>query len=103
MLSVLQLDIILLVAEYWYTPGNVPFTTNVLRYTLWIDLIPILRNESEIRNESLGVILMPFLVQLENVGGPPLLSPTRVKVGGSDRNELRKTRFVRMPKSAGIT
>lgn len=102
MLSELLLAMTLLVAEYWYTPGKVPFTTNVLTYRLWVDLSSILSNESEIRNESFGVIVMPFLVQLENVGGPPLVSPTRVKVGGSDRNELRKTRLVRMPKSKGI-
>ncbi len=34
-----------------------------------------------------SVITSPFLVQVYVVGGPPLVSPTRVKVGELDPND----------------
>ena len=43
-------------------------------------------------NELLFVIWTAFLVQVESVGGPPLVSPIRVKVGGSPRNEEEEER-----------
>jgi hypothetical protein len=44
-------------------------------------------SEKEILNELLLVISAPSLIQVWVVGGPPLVLPTRVKVGGSVRNE----------------
>ena len=38
-------------------------------------------------NEPPLIITPPSLLQKEVVGGPPLVSPTKVKLGGSDRNE----------------
>jgi len=38
-------------------------------------------------NELFIVMTAPFLVQLYSVGGPPLVSPIRVKVGRSAINE----------------
>ena len=73
--------------EYWYTPGRFPVTTSVLTYTLSINLSATSLKEMEMVNEGLFVMAAPFLVQLYSVGGPPLVSPIRVKVGGSLRNE----------------
>ena len=52
-------------------------------------------SEREMLNELPSVITPPSFVQKETVGGPPLVSPTRVKVGGSVRNEeeVRDTWF----------
>ena len=77
----------LLVTEYWYTPGRFPVTTSVLTYTLSINLSVTLLKEMERANESFIVMTAPFLVQLYSVGGPPLVSPIRVKVGRSAINE----------------
>ena len=43
-------------------------------------------------NELLFVISTPFLLQPKVVGGPPLVSPIRMKVGGSARNEEEEER-----------
>ena len=58
-------------------------------------------SEREMLNESSSVITSPSLVQEEFVGGPPLVSPIRLKVGGSVRNEEeeRDTWFVEIPPS----
>ena len=58
-------------------------------------------SEREMLNGPPSVILTPSLVQEEFVGGPPLVSPIRLKVGGSVRNEEeeRDTWFVEIPPS----
>ena len=64
-----------------------PLTTSVFKYTLSVNLSSTFFNEMEIVNEMLLVISTPFLLQSKVAGGPPLVSPIRVKVGGSARNE----------------
>ena len=59
----------------------------MLTYTLSVNLSSTSFSEMEIVNELLLIITSPFLLQSKNVGGPPLVSPTRVKVRGSARNE----------------
>ena len=59
----------------------------MLTYTLSVNLSSTFFSEMEIVNELLFVISTPFLLQSKVVGGPLLVSPIRVKVGGSARNE----------------
>ena len=71
----------------------------MLAYTLSVNLSSTFFSEMEIVNELLFVISTPFLLQSKLVGGPPLVSPIRVKVGGSARNkeeEERETELVLM-------
>ena len=73
----------------------------MLTYTLSLTFF----SEMEIVNELLFVISTPFLLQSKVVGGPPLVSPIRVKVGGSARNEEEErltTLVVMMPNSGVI-
>ena len=59
----------------------------MLTYTLSVNLSSTFFSEMEIVNELLFVISTPFLLQSNVVGGPPLVSPIRAKVGGTARNE----------------
>ena len=59
----------------------------MLTYTLSVNLSSTFSSEMEIVNELLFVISIPPLLQSRVVGGPPLVTPIRVKVGGSLRNE----------------
>ena len=77
----------------------------MLTYTLSVNLSSTFFSEMEIVNELLFVISTPFLLQSKVVGGPPLVSPIRVKVGGSARNEeeeILTTLVVMMPNSGVI-
>ena len=51
----------------------------------------------EMLYEALLVMSRPFLVQVKVVGGPPLVAPRRVNVGGSDRNEEGEVRETWLP------
>ena len=77
----------------------------MLTYALSVNLSSTFFSEMEIVNELLFVISTPFLLQSKVVGGPPLVSPIRVKVGGSARNEEEErltTLVVMMPNSGVI-
>ena len=77
----------------------------MLTYTLSVKLSSTFFSEMEIVNELLFVISTPFLLQSKVVGGPPLVSPIRVKVGESARNEEEErltTLVVMMPNSGVI-
>ena len=75
----------------------------MLTYTLSVNLSSTFFSEMEIVNELLFFIATPFL-QSKVVGGPPLVSPIRVKVGGSARNEEeeRFTTLVVMTPNSGV-
>ena len=76
----------------------------MLTYTLSVNLSTTFFSEMEIVNELLFVISTPFLLQSKVVGGPPLVSLIRVKVGGSARNEEeeRLTTLVVMTPYSGV-
>ena len=76
----------------------------MLTYTLSMNLSSTFFSEMEMVNDLLFVISTPFLLQSKVVGGPPLVSPIRVKVGGSVRNEEeeRLTTLVVMTPNSGV-
>ena len=66
----------------------------MLTYTLSVNLSSTFFSEIEIANELLFAISTPFLVQSKVVGGPPLVSPIRVKVGGSAENDVEERHLI---------
>ena len=83
---------------YSYTPGRWPVTTRVLVYPAfswfaWVSAVTTV----EMLYELLVVMTAPFLVQMRVVGGPPLVTPRRVKDGlgrGVEDDDITATTLV---------